>query len=67
MTVERAPDEYLPYTLPCAWCARRTWWRTADTSKPICLGCAMRHNRNAYNTVPVEVRRAYARRTKELE
>jgi hypothetical protein len=54
-----APDSFLPYTRPCAWCARPTWWRTSDTRSPICLGDALKHGRNAVNAVPLEVRQAH--------
>lgn len=52
------PDLYLPYTLPCASCARPTWYRAMDTHNPICLGCAMEQNRDAVNCVPRAVRQA---------
>lgn len=55
------PDEYLPFTRPCASCAKPTWWRATDTRNPICLGCAMKQNRNAVNAVPMAVRQALAK------
>jgi hypothetical protein len=59
MTVMPIPDEYLPYTSPCVACARPTWWRTADTGKPICLHCSIANRRDAVNGVPLEVRQAF--------